>query len=120
LEFLLWSRILLKKCREAMRLDVAPTDGVGSVDGGTSSSSAATTTASSLGVTGSLTATVSSSGLASVVRQMSQQTPQPPVPTQTDVQNSIWLSEMERGYDCLVETIYPYIDDIKGAIALKK
>lgn len=84
-----------------MKLD--PVSGEGSADG------AANNTGGSM--TGSITATV--------VRQMSQTQPTS-VPSATDVQNGIWLTEMERGFDVLVDTIYPYISDVKGAVALKK
>lgn len=101
-----------------MRLDMTVTDG--NSDGVTSATSTATATTASISVTGSLTATVSSSGLVSVVRQMSQQSQVVPALSQSDIQNSVWLAEMERGFDTLVDTIYPYINDIKGAIVLKK
>ena len=37
-----------------------------------------------------------------------------------DNQNSVWQSEMEKGFEKLVDIILPYIVDIPGSETLKK
>jgi hypothetical protein len=40
--------------------------------------------------------------------------------TNADTQNGVWLAEMEKGYENLIDIIIPFLGEIDGAERLKK
>jgi len=92
-EFLWLAKNLLAKCREAMRLDA---------------NSPLT----------SLEDDTTTSRQSNLIARANTMIASPANPQ--DEKNIIWQSEMEKGYETLIDTIIPFISDISGVEKLKK
>jgi hypothetical protein len=92
-EFLTLAKSLLAKCREAMRLDVGPPG-----------------------------SNVDDEPVANLRQSNFVQRATILIPSSQpdNSQNTIWQTEMEKGYETLIDAILPYISDIPGTDKLKK